>query len=402
MPQGDMSDPKPGKTGPLSGFRVVDMTQFILGPVATQILGDYGADVIKIESPGGDLNRKIGPSRYPDMTAMFLGMNRNKKSVVLNLKRPEALEALNRMIDDADVFVHSTRVQSAERLGVGYAAVSARNPRIVYAFAPGYRQDGPHRDRPAYDDVIQGESGIAGIMALSTGEPRYLPTVIADKFCGHILASSIGMALVHRERTGEGQEVQVPMLETMMSFNLIEHLWSGTFDQPMGELGYDRALMSYRRPYATKDGHICLMATSDAQWQGLFAACDRPELASDPRYSTLNERSKRFAELYQLIGEEMAKRTTAEWRERLDAADVPNGVAKMLNDLPRDPYLVETGFFHRYTHPQAGPMVTTSIPVHLSKTPGAIQSPPPTLGEHTQSVLSAMGYSESEIARMST
>ncbi|MGZ5175877.1 MAG: CaiB/BaiF CoA transferase family protein, partial [Burkholderiales bacterium] len=190
-------------SGPLSGMRVVDLTQFILGPIATQILGDYGADVIKIEAPEGDLNRKIGPARYPDMTAMFLGMNRGKRSVVLNLKRPEALDALNRMIDEADVFVHSMRPSSAERLGVGYAAVAARNPRIVYAFAPGYRQDGPYRDRPAYDDVIQGESGIAGIAELAFGEPRYLPTVIADKFCGHILASSIGMALVHRERSGE-------------------------------------------------------------------------------------------------------------------------------------------------------------------------------------------------------
>jgi crotonobetainyl-CoA:carnitine CoA-transferase CaiB-like acyl-CoA transferase len=388
-------------SGPLSGMRVVDLTQFILGPVATQILGDYGADVIKIEAPEGDLNRKIGPARYPDMTAMFLGMNRGKRSVVLNLKRPEALDALNRMIDEADVFVHSMRPSSAERLGVGYAAVAARNARIVYAFAPGYRQDGPYRDRPAYDDVIQGESGIAGIAELAFGEPRYLPTVIADKFCGHILASSIGMALVHRERSGEGQEVQVPMLETMMSFNLIEHLWGGAFDEPQGELGYDRALTQHRRPFATQDGYICLMATSDAQWRGLFAACGRPELASDPRFSTLAERSKRFPELYGLIGEEMAKRTTAEWQARLDAADVPNGVSRKLRDLPRDPYLVETGFFHRYKHPQAGPMVTTSIPVRFSKTPAQIQSPPPTLGEHTRSVLSSMGYTEQQIERMS-
>ena len=224
-----------------------------------------------------------------------------------------------------------------------------------------------------------------------------MPTVIADKFCGHILASSIGMALVHRERTGEGQEVQVPMLETMMSFNLIEHLWSGAFDEPMGELGYDRALTPYRRPFATKDGHICLMATSDVQWRGLFAACGRPELANDPRYATLPERSKRFVELYQFIGEEMAKHTTAEWQARLDAADVPNGVARKLRDLPSDPYLVETGFFHRYVHPQAGPMVTTSIPVQFSKTPGEIQGPPPTLGEHTRSVLSGMGYTDQQI-----
>jgi len=386
--------------GPLAGLRILDLTQFICGPVATQILGDYGADVIKIEQPGGDLNRLIGPSRHPGMTAMFLGMNRNKRSVVLDLKRPAAMTALLRMIETADVFVHSLRPPSAERLGIGYAAVAERNPRIVYAFAPGYRQDGPHRDRPAYDDVIQGESGIAGITELATGEPRYLPTVIADKFCGHILASAIGMALVHRERTGEGQQVQVPMLETMMSFNLIEHLWGGTFDQPMGELGYDRALTPYRRPYKTLDGHICLMATSDVQWRGFFKACDRPELATDPRYATLEERSKRFPELYQLVADEMLKRTTAEWQQRLDAADVPNGIARKLRDLPQDPYLVETGYFHHYVHPQAGPMVTTSIPVQFSKTPGRIKSPPPTLGEHTHEVLSAMGYSAAEIERM--
>jgi crotonobetainyl-CoA:carnitine CoA-transferase CaiB-like acyl-CoA transferase len=391
----------PQGSGPLSGFRVVDLTQFILGPIATQILGDYGADVIKIENPVGDLNRKIGPARHPDMAAMFLGMNRNKRSVVLNLKEPEALGALNRMIDDADVFVHSMRPDSAERLGVGYAAVAARNPRIVYAFAPGYRQDGPLRNKPAYDDVIQGESGIAGITELAYGEPRYLPTVIADKFCGHILASSIGMALVHRERTGEGQEVQVPMLETMMSFNLIEHLWTGGFDEPQGPLGYDRALTSFRRPFATKDGHICLMATSDLQFRNLFAAFERPELGEDPRFATLEARSARFPELYQLIGEEMAKRTTAEWRVRLDAADVPNGVARKLQDLPRDPYFVETGFFHRYAHPQAGPMITPSIPVQFSKTPGCIHSPPPTLGEHTHEVLGGMGYTDEAIERMS-
>jgi crotonobetainyl-CoA:carnitine CoA-transferase CaiB-like acyl-CoA transferase len=391
----------PKASGPLVGFRVVDLTQFILGPIATQILGDYGADVIKVEQPGGDLNRSIGPARHPGMSAMFLGMNRNKRSVVLNLKQPEALEALQRLIEDADVFVHSMRPQSADRLGIGYAAVAARNPRVVYASAPGYRPDGPNRDRPAYDDVIQGESGIAGITERAYGEPRYFPTVIADKLCGHVLASAIGMALVHRSRTGEGQQVQVPMLETMLSFNLIEHLWEGAFDQPMGELGYERALTPDRRPFATRDGHICLMATSDVQWKQLFAACERPELSEDPRYATLAERSKRFPELYRMIGEEMAKRTTAEWQARLDAADVPNGAVRKLRDLPHDPYLVETGFFHRYVHPQAGPMVTPSVPVQFSRTPARIQSPPPTLGEHTRSVLSELGYGEAEIVRMS-
>lgn len=388
-------------TGPLAGFRIVDLTYYILGPVATQILGDYGADVVKIEAPVGDLNREIGPKRG-GMSAMFLGMNRNKRSVVLDLKRPEALDALMRLIEDADVFLHSMRPASAERLGVGYEAVRARNPRIVYAFAPGYRQDGPQRDRPAYDDVIQGESGIAGITKLSTGEPRYLPTVMADKFCGHILASAIGMALVHRERTGQGQQVQVPMLETMLSFNLIEHLWTGAFDEPQGPLGYDRALMEFRRPFRTADGgYVCLMATSDDQWERLFAAFGRAELAQDPRFCSIPERSKRFPELYRLVGEEIAKRTTAEWKELLAQADIPNGLARMLEDMPTDPYLTETGFFHRYEHPTAGPLVTPSIPVQFQRTPGNIRRPPPSLGQHTNEVLEALGYTPAAIERMS-
>jgi crotonobetainyl-CoA:carnitine CoA-transferase CaiB-like acyl-CoA transferase len=379
--------------GPLRGIRVVDLSQFILGPIATQIMGDMGADIIKVESPAGDMNRDIGPQRHPKMAALFLGMNRNKRSIVLDLKRPAALAALMKLVDEADVFVHSMRRQAAERLGIGYEAIAKRNPKIIYAFAPGFRQDGPDADRPAYDDVIQGESGIGGINHLAYGEPRYFPMAMCDKFCGHILASSISMALFHRERTGEGQQVQVPMLETMLSINLIEHLWMGGFDEPQGELGYGRVLMPDRKPFPTRDGYICLMATSDDQWQRLFAALGRPELAQDDRYAKLAERSLRFPELYAMVVEELKKHTTAEWRERLDRADVPNGMVRMLKDMPTDPYLAATGFFHHYVHPQAGPMVTTSIPVQFSRTPGNIRRPPPVLGEDTEDVLQQLGYS---------
>jgi len=387
-------------TGPLKGIRVVDLSQFILGPIATQILGDMGADVIKVESPRGDMNREIGPQRYPNMAALFLGMNRNKRSIVLDLKRPVALEALLQMVEKADVFVHSMRTQAAERLGVGYEAIAARNPSIVYAFAPGFRSDGPQGDRPAYDDVIQGESGIGGINSLAYGEPRYFPMAICDKFCGHILASSIGMALFHRERTGEGQKVEVPMLETMLSFNLIEHLWTGAFDEPQGELGYGRVLMPDRRPFATQDGYICLMATSDEQWQRLLGALGRPELMHDERFAKLAQRSGYFPELYAIVAEEMSKRTTSDWQERLDKADIPNGPARMLADLPKDPYLTATGFFQHYVHPIAGPMVTTSIPVQYSRTPGSVRRPPPVLGEHTREVLAESGFSAGEIAEI--
>lgn len=392
----------PPATGPLANVRVLDVTQYILGPVATQIMGDMGADIIKIESPQGDQNRYIGPARHPAMAALYMGMNRNKRSVVLDLKRQHDREVLMRMAAQVDVFVHSMRPDAAKRLGIDYESLKSANPAIIYACAPGYRSDGPKRNAPAYDDVIQGESGIASMNHLVYGEPRYLPTVIADKFCGYVLASSISMALYHRERTGKGQAVEVPMLETMMSFNLIEHLWTGNFDEPMGPLGYQRAVMPERRPFATSDGHVCLMATSDAQWSNFLTALGRPELAHDERFNSVSARSARFSELYGIVAAEISKRTTDECEELLEVADIPYSRVKHLNDLPDDPYLVQTGFFHRYRHPVAGPLVTTAVPVMFSDSPAQIRRPPPVLAEHTTEVLREFGFNDAEISRIET
>ena len=239
--------------GPLAGIRVIDLTVAVLGPVATQILGDLGAEIIKIEPPEGEMMRGIGPARNPGMAAYYLNVNRNKKSVVLDLKQPRAREALLRLAATADVFVHNMRPGAAERLGIDYAAISAVNPRIVYAWASGYRKDGPERDRAAFDDVIQGESGLAAINGGPDDPPRYVPMVVGDKLCGYVLASSVGMALFHRERTGKGQEIHVPMLETMVAFNMVDHLWHGVFGEPEKGLGYPRMLTPWRRPYATAD-----------------------------------------------------------------------------------------------------------------------------------------------------
>lgn len=383
--------------GPLHGVRVVDLTVNVLGPVATQILGDMGAEVIKVETPQGDPMRHSGMTRNPAMAALFMNTNRNKRSVVLDLRHQPAFAALLRLIDGADVLVHSLRPDTAQRLGIGYAAMNARNPRLIYAFAPGYRPDGPHRDRPAFDDVIQGESGIAGMLGQISGEPRYVPMIIADKFCGTVLASSVGMALYAREKSGLGQEVCVPMLETMLAFNLTEHLWINFFEKDSGPLGYSRMFSPHRRPYATRDGYICLLAVNDDQWRRLLTAIGRPELTSDPRFALLAQRTQNINELYSIVAAQMKHRTTAEWQSALDAVDLPNGPVKTLEDLGVDPYLAQTGFFEHYEHPTEGPMVTTAIPVRFSQSPASFRRPPPSLGQDTADILQEIGYRAAEI-----
>ena len=381
-------------SGPLGGVKVLDLTINVLGPLATQILGDMGAEVIKIESPEGDPMRHSGLSKNPGMASLFMNTNRNKKSVVLDLKKPQPLQALLKLVETADVFVHSMRPQTAERLGVSYRALSERNPRLVYAYGPGYRSDGPNRDRPAFDDVIQGESGIASMIGRGAGEPRYVPMVMADKFCGHVLASAIGMALYARERTGKGQEVVVPMFETMLSFNLVEHLWTNFFEEDRSNLGYSRIFSQYRRPYATRDGHICMLAVSDDQWRRVFEVIGRPELKEDARFAKLNARTRNIDTLYETLAGELRKKTTAEWQALLDAADLPNGRVNELSKMADDAYLTETGFFQHYEHPTEGAMVTTAIPVSFSETPASLRLTPPKLGEHTDEVLRKHGVAD--------
>jgi crotonobetainyl-CoA:carnitine CoA-transferase CaiB-like acyl-CoA transferase len=388
-------------TGPLKGVRVVDLSINVLGPVATQILGDMGADIIKIEVPAGDPNRSTGPARHSGMSAMHLNMNRNKRSVTLDLKRPEACEALLRLTDKADVFVHSMRPAAARRLGVDYDVIAKRNPRIVYGFGPGYRQDGPQRDFPAFDDVLQGESGIASLMEQVQGKPAFYPTVIIDKLCGYVLASSIAMALYAREKTGRGQMVEVPMFETILSFNYLEHLWGAAFDPPLDAgVGYVRLLTQHRRPYRTLDGYICVLAVNDDQWQRVLPALGRPELIDDPRFATTAGRVANYDAVYALVAEQLQLKSTDEWHEILDRADIPNGRLNSLQELLHDSYLQETGYFRRYQHPTEGPVVTTDIPVRFSATPGSLHRPPPALGEHNAEVLGELGYDSDSIRRL--
>ena len=384
--------------GPLAGVRVIDLTINVLGPMATQVLGDAGADVIKIEAPGGDPMRQIGPSRTADMSVYFLNLNRNKRSVVLDLKREAARAVLRRLVAGADVFVHNMRTAAVERLGFGYPEVAAINPRIVYASATGFRRGGPYRDRGAFDDLIQGMSGLASLNRGPDGAPRYVPTVMADKLCGHVLASAVVMALYARSVTGKGQEVHVPMLETMLAFNLVEHLWGATLRAPELGLGYSRMLSPHRRPYATRDGHICVIAVTDEQWRRLFAAIGRPALIEDERFTTISARARNIDAVYAVLTEAMPERTTAEWGVILDAADIPNGAVNSLEGLLANEYLRETGFFQPVEHPTEGPMATLAIPVEFDGTPASIRALPPKLGEHTEAVLREAGLTEAEIA----
>ena len=304
-------------SGPLEGIRVIDLTSVAMGPYATQIMGDMGADVIKIESRDGDVFRHAGPARHAGMGAPFLNFNRNKRSVVLDLKSPDDAASLRALVKDADVFVSNVRPKSMARLGLDDAALRAINPRLVYCGAYGFSEQGRYAGRPAFDDIIQAMSGIAAIQAnATTGEPAYVNTIIADKTAGLTIAWAVAMALYERERSGLGQAIEVPMFETLVGFGMMEHLAGRTFDPPEGPMGYERLLSSARRPYRTQDGFIALLPYTTAQWQRFFRLAGRPEVAEDPRYMEPAQRSRNIHTLYGMLADLVAERSTAERFEK--------------------------------------------------------------------------------------
>jgi crotonobetainyl-CoA:carnitine CoA-transferase CaiB-like acyl-CoA transferase len=331
------------------------------------------------------------------MGSYFATLNRNKRSLALNLKKPAAREALLRLVETADVFVHNMRAGAAQRLGLDYASLVKRNPKLVYASASGFRKGSSMQEFPAYDDLIQGMSGTASLNAGPDGAPRYVPMVLVDKLTGTVLASMIGMALFHRERTGQGQEVHLPMMETILSFMLIEHMQHGVLGEPEKGLGYPRMLTPHRRPYRTRDGYISVIAHSNAQWGKLFEAMGVPDLIRDPRFASVSARSANIGALYATLTEGMPQRTTAEWLAELRPADIPCGPASTLADLFDDEYLKETGFFASAEHPTEGTVLVPAIPARFSASPPNVQRLWPVLGEHTREILREAGCSEAEI-----
>lgn len=383
----------------LQGIRVIDMTSVLMGPFASQALGDMGADVVKVEAPQGDLVRQIGPVRHEGMGPVFLNANRNKRSVVLDLKHPAGLAALRRLLVDADVLMYNVRPQAMARLGLGYEEVAAINPRIVYAGLFGFGQDGPYAARPAYDDLIQGASGLPHLIARASGGiPRYVPTAMADRIVGLTAVSGILGSLLARGRTGRGDRVDIPMFETMVGFVLGDHLGGLTFEPPLDAGGYARQLSPERRPYRTRDGYICALVYNDKQWRGFLREIGRASLMTDDdRFASYGARSRHIDHVYGVLASIFEERTTAEWMALLERADVPFMPMHDLHSILDDPHLAATGFFSQVDHPSEGTIRSMRMPMTWQHSAPPPQRPAPRQGEHTREVLQDAGYSATEI-----
>lgn len=389
-------------SAPLDGIKVVEMTSVVLGPYACQMLGDLGADVIKIEPTAGDTNRRLGPHRnHSDMGALFLTCNRNKRSVALDLKSERGLNAALEIIKSADVVVHNFRPQAMARLGLDYEAIKAVNPEVVYCATYGYSKKGPYGDKGALDDSIQAASGVAILQSMVEGEPRYLPTIIADKTTAMVVVQSVLAALFHRERTGQGQEIEVPMFESMVSFVMTEHMWGQTFEPPIGTAGYVRLMAKHRRPYKTRDGqYLAVLPYWDNHWRNFCELTGRPELADDERFIDMATRLKNINESYRVTGEIIASRDRAQWVELLGDTNVPMMVVNTLDELIDDPHLAESGFWQEFDHPTEGRLRMSSPPMNFAGTPASIRQLPPRLGEHSEQVLLEAGVERATIDAM--
>jgi crotonobetainyl-CoA:carnitine CoA-transferase CaiB-like acyl-CoA transferase len=378
------------------------MTSILMGPYAAQLLGDMGADVIKVEAPVGDMVRDLGPMQNPRMGSLYLHVNRSKRGLVLDLKQPAGLEAVKKLLATADVLLYNVRPQAMARLGLGYDVVQKINPRLLYVGTFGFGQDGPYAAKPAFDDLIQGAIGLPSLIKQAGSDvPRYVPSNIVDRTVGLYAVTSLCAALFHREKTGRGQKIDIPMFETMISHLLSDHIGGQTFDPPNGPPGYPRLLASERRPYKTADGFVCAVIYSDKQWASFFKALGRSEIfENDPRFLNLTVRTQHINDLQALAAKIFLERTTDAWLELLDQADIPTMPLHTLETIFDDPHLKAVNMFEWIEHPTEGRVRRVAVPTTWTESQPTPGRPAPQLGEHSAEILKELGYSDAEISSL--
>jgi len=387
--------------GPLKGVRVLDLTAVVLGPMATQVLADYGADVIKVESVEGDLMRANGMARNRGMSSTFMNLNRNKRSVAIDLKTPEGKQAVLKLAETADVLVHNMRVKAINRLGLGYDEVARVNPRIVYCAATGFGEDGAFAGQPAFDDVIQGACGLASLVGHEAGRPEYPPTLLADKVAGLATANAVLGAMVHKYRTGEGQYIEVPMFETMVAFTMTEHMGGNGFSPSIGPAGYARLLKGGRKPTPTKDGYIALLPYTENHWKAFFTALGRPDLFDKYDLTNRHERNKRIQELYEDLRSVTKNFTSAELIRLCREMDIPVTEIFSIDNIHEHEHVRSVNLFQKQSHPTEGEIVAIKPTAIFHKTPAGIHRHAPNIGENTEEVLSEAGFDPGFIQKVS-
>jgi len=385
--------------GPLEGVVVVDLSSVIVGPACSLALADHGAEVIKIEPPVGDLMRKLGGgAKHPGMTGKFMNFNRNKKSVCMDLKKARAQEMLDAILAKADVFISNMRMEALAKLGLDWERLHRLNPRLIYTQVLAFGKGGEYFNRPAYDTVIQSASGVAGTFEKSSGEPRFVPLVMTDHITGMIAAQAIGFALYRRTQTHCGELIEIPMFETMSAFVLREHLGNMTFKPSIGPIGDARILDKNNRPVKTRDGYLSISPNTNEQAFAFFDLIDRPELKEDPRFMSVEARTRHSVEYYTIRSESLTQKTSAQWIELFEQHDIPCMRYNSLEDLVEDPHLRQVGFLSETLHPSEGPILEMGLTNHYSGGVRETFTPAPRLGEHTVEVMRAHGYTPEEVS----
>jgi len=396
----DGRDAGPGQDAglPLAGLRILDLTSAVVGPYATQILADYGAEVIKLEQASGDIIRWIsGRSPTPGMSGKFMHMNRNKRSISLDLKTAQGREALLRLAAQADVFVHNMRAPAVKKLGLAFQQLREHNDKLIYCNVVGFGSKGRYADRPAYDSILQGGAGLASLFAVHGGEPRYVPYVVVDRTAALMVANAILVAIVARAQNQRAVELEIPMFESFASLVMSEHLYGETFEPPIAGSGDARLLDPNARPVRTQDGYICITTNTDAQVLALFDAFGRPDLKHDSRFNVARNRIDNIAEFFRIRAEEISRRDTAHWLRTLKEHDIPVMPCHTMDTLLNDPHILDVGLIEPAMHPTEGRIKQINVPVSMTGYTPRLRHHAPHIGEQTAEILAELGYSAQQI-----